>query len=136
MSERLEALLRELIEKEGFTDFRAGGAVGFDSVAALTVLKLKEDYPNVKLHLILPCKNQERFFSAFERNLYKYTIEKADSVSYIQEKYSDGVMHIRNRALVTGSDLCIAYLAIAKGGTFQTVNIARRQKVRVINVYK
>ncbi len=136
MSERLEALLRELIEKDGFTDFRAGGAVGFDCIAAISVLKLKQEYPHIKLHLVLPCKNQDRYFSPMEKRLYKYVLANADSAVYMQERYSNGVMFVRNRALVSGADLCVAYLARLKGGTYQTVNIARREKVRVINVYK
>ena len=62
LANKLEKLLIDLIEKENYTDFRAGGARGFDTLAALVVLKLRERYPQIKLHLFLPCKNQEKYF--------------------------------------------------------------------------
>ena len=40
LSDRLEEKLIDLIENEDFTEFRAGGARGFDSLAAVTVLGL------------------------------------------------------------------------------------------------
>ena len=133
---KLTNKLIDLIENEGFTDFRAGGARGFDSFAAMVVLKLKKKYPHIKLHLILPCKGQENRFSPIEKQIYSFALENADSVTYIQERYSEGVMFVRNRALVDGSDLCIAYLEKLRGGTYQTVNYARKQGVKTINVLK
>ena len=136
IEKKLEKKLTDLIVNEGFTDFRAGGAVGFDSIAALVVLKLKEQFPHVKLHLILPCKKQDRYFTAIERQIYKYTIEKADSVSYVEEHFSRGAMLARNRVLVDGSDLCIAYLEKLEGGTYYTVNYARKKRVATVNLLR
>ena len=133
---KLEKKLIELIENENFTDFRAGGATGFDSIAAMTVMNLKKRYPHVKLHLMLPCKNQEKYFSPLEKQLYRFAIAGADSVVYIQENYSREAMFARNRALVDGADLCIAYLEKLSGGTYQTVNYARKKKVNTINLLK
>lgn len=132
----VERALVRLIEDEGVTVFRAGGARGFDCIAASCVLHLKARYPHVKLHLILPCKDQEKYFARHEKLIYKYVLEGADTVHYIQERYSNGVMAIRNRALVDGSDVCLAYLSRLSGGTYQTVNMARKSGLRVLNVYK
>ena len=134
--ERLEKKLIELIEIEDFTDFRAGGARGFDSVAALAVLNLKKSYPHIKLHLILPCKNQEKYFSPMDKKLYNYVFDNADSLTYIQEHYTKEAMFARNRALVDGADLCLAYLEKLEGGTYQTVSYARKNKVKTINLLK
>ena len=136
LEKRLENKLIDLIENEGFTDFRAGGARGFDTMAAMTVIKLKKKYPHIKLHLLLPCKNQDVYFLPFEKQLYRFAISEADSVTYIQERYSREAMFARNRALVDGSDLCIAYLEKLEGGTYYTVNYARKQKVKAINLYR
>lgn len=136
ISAKLEKVLIELIEVENFTDFRAGGAVGFDSIAALTVLKLKERYPHIKLHLILPCADQDYRFSPLEKQIYRYTKARADSVQILQKHYTSGIMHVRNRALVDGTDLCIAFLEKLEGGTYYTVNYARKNKVKTINLLK
>lgn len=133
---KLEKKMIELIENENFTDFRAGGAKGFDTIAAMTVLKLKKRYPHIKLHLMLPCKDQDRYFLPLEKQLYRFIIAQADSVVYIQEKYSREAMFARNRALIDGSDLCVAYLGRLSGGTYQTVNYARKKKVKTINLLK
>lgn len=136
MDSRLENAIIHLIENEGVTDFRAGGAVGFDTFAALKVLKLKNKYPHVKLHLILPCKNQDKYFSSFEKSIYQLIIAYADTITYIQENYTKGVMLARNRALVDGAEVCLAYMERLRGGTYQTVNYARRNNVKVINLLK
>lgn len=44
LEKRLEAELCNLIHC-GFTKFRAGGALGFDTLAAQAVLRLREQYP-------------------------------------------------------------------------------------------
>ena len=44
LSERLYTILEKIIKEDEVTDFYAGGAVGFDSISALNVLRLKEKY--------------------------------------------------------------------------------------------
>ena len=57
---RLYDILERAINKESVTDFYSGGAVGWDELTARTVLKLREIYPQIKLHLVLPCSNEEQ----------------------------------------------------------------------------
>ncbi len=131
---RLKKLIPRLLE-EGYTDFRTGGAVGFDALAALQLLDAREKHPEIKLHLILPCKDQDRGFSDIQRRVYHYTIRRADSVHYLQDSYSSGVMLARNRALVDGSDLCISFMTRLSGGTYSTVSYARKCGIRTVNLY-
>ena len=53
----LDLALERLIES-GVTVFRTGGAIGFDTLAALAVLKKKEIHSKLRLELILPCQDQ------------------------------------------------------------------------------
>lgn len=53
----LKAELMTLIDK-GYHYFVAGGALGFDTIAAQTVLELKTKFPHIKLILVLPCETQ------------------------------------------------------------------------------
>ena len=131
---KLEDLLVDLIENEGYTVFRAGGALGFDTLAALCVLHLKKKYPEIQLHLILPSKDQDKYFSAQEKLYYELTLKHADKITYIQDAYSDGVMMKRNRALVNGSDICLALLRKNSGGTYLTTQYAIKQRVKVVNL--
>ena len=59
LAAKLEDTITGLIDR-GIRFYGAGGARGFDTLAAGTVLKLKPSYPNIKLILVLPCLTQTR----------------------------------------------------------------------------
>ena len=59
IKKRTKQILIEAIE-QGYRYFGVGGALGFDMLAAQTVLELKGEYPEIKLILVLPCENQTR----------------------------------------------------------------------------
>lgn len=120
----------------GAISFRAGGAVGFDTVAALCVLELKEAYPQIKLDLILPCRDQSSGWNSENTRAYNYILSHADSVKYITDTYCSGCMYERNRALVDGSDVCIAYLERSSGGSAYTYTYALKNNIEVINIYE
>lgn len=124
----------EALAVAGFDEFRAGGALGFDTVAAMAVIKVREQYPHIRLVLYVPCKGQERSWQPKDQQRYKKIWELADEVKVLSEHYYKGCMFVRNRALVDGSDLCVAYLKEKKGGTAMTVQYAQKQKVTVINM--
>ncbi len=119
----------------GCTEFRVGGALGFDTLAAQRVLALRETHPTCHLHMILPCRDQEMRWPLADRIAYRKVLERANRVTYVQEEYTQGCMYIRNRALVDGSDVVIAYLKRNGGGTAYTCRYAEKQGVRVINTY-
>ena len=118
----------------GFTEFRTGGALGFDTLAAERVLAMCETHPTCHLHLILPCHDQDKSWSARERAAFSAIKERAHSVRYMRDTYTPDCMHARNRALVDGSDLCLAYLKKNVGGTLYTCSYALKQGVRLINL--
>ena len=70
---RLKSLLEELIA-QGACRFRAGGATGFDTVAALCVLELREKHPHINLELILPCHDQTKNWGEMDKRVYEYII--------------------------------------------------------------
>ena len=118
----------------GFTEFRTGGARGFDTLAAERVLHLRETHPQCRLHLILPCADQDKRWNAAERARYADIKARANEVHTLFTQYTPECMHARNRALVDGSDLCISYLLENRGGTLYTCTYALKKGVRVINV--
>ena len=118
----------------GFTEFRTGGALGFDTLAALRVLAARKTRPKIRLHLILPCRDQAARWSSRDAKLYERILERADEVTWVQDTYSAGCMHARNRALVNGSQCCLAFMTSSDGGTAYTVSFAEKQGVRVINL--
>ena len=123
------------IEK-GYRFFETGGALGFDTMAAQTILELKEIYSQIKLILVLPCITQTKSWLKDDIDEYNRIKELADEVVYTSKEYSKGCMHKRNRYLVDHSTLCICYLTESKGGTAYTVKYAESKGVRVINIAK
>jgi len=129
---RLRRTVRQLAES-GITTFRAGGAVGFDMLAALCVLEVREQL-GLRLELYLPCRNQADRWSPRDKEFYYHILESADRVEYVSEAYTYSCMYDRNRRMVDGSDVCVAYLKHSTGGTAYTVNYANQKNVKVINI--
>lgn len=133
LPELLEQVISELCER-GATTFRTGGAMGFDTVAALKVLDMKEKYPQIRLELILPCRNQTERWDEISKQTYQYILRKADSHRFLFDTYFEGCMLERDRCLVEGSDVCVAYCARSQGGTAYTFTLAMRAGLELINL--
>lgn len=133
IEKRTEEALIEAI-KQGYQFFGAGGALGFDTLAAQTVLRLKETYPQIKLILVLPCLSQARGWRPEDIAEYERIKAAADKVVYTSQEYTRDCMFKRNRHLVDNSSLCIAYLTENSGGTAYTVDYARFKGLIIKNV--
>ena len=133
---RLDETIDSLLA-EGVTTFRAGGALGFDTLAALTVLAKREKEPSIRLELCLPCKDQTRGWDDRSVEIYNFILSRADKVTFLHESYTKSCMLERNRFMVDGSDVCVAYCKnpdSPRGGTSYTVRYAKKVNVRVINL--
>ncbi len=131
----IRAKLREILIKcieDGYCDFYNGGARGFDLLSAEELLELKKSYPHVRLHIIVPCSNQTRGWREEDVIRYENVTVLADEVKCLSPVYFDGCMQIRNRYMVDNSDLLIAYLERASGGSAYTVRYAEKQGLKVI----
>lgn len=134
----LPALLKAEIARQaekGAVHFRAGGAIGFDTLAALCVLEQKKKYPHIQLDLILPCRDQDAEWNESNRQAYRFVLQSADSVSYVRERYCEGCMLERDRRLVEGSDACIAFLTKSRGGTAYTAAYALKSGLEFVNLF-
>ncbi len=129
----LEETIISLIKK-GVCYFGAGGALGFDTMAALTILKLKEKYPHIKLILVLPCENQTYKWQQKDIDIYENIKSKCDKYVYTSKYYYNGCMFKRNKHLVDNSKYCICYLIKKTGGTAFTVNYAMSKNLIIYNL--
>ena len=118
----LRQIIRELVTTDGITTFYSGGAQGFDTLAAMTVLEARESFPEIRLVVVLPYANQVDRWSA------------ADEVICLADRYYTGCMFVRNRYLVDHSSLCVSYQTKQTGGTAYTVKYALKKGVKVINL--
>ena len=129
----LTKLVAEMYER-GFRNFCCGGAVGFDTIAEKVVLALREEHPDVRLVLILPCHEQTKKWKAEDVAVYEQILTLADEVIYTSEHFTPFCMHVRNRRLVDESSLCIAYLVTDAGGTAYTVKYATQKGIEIIRM--
>lgn len=131
----LEKAIEELIER-GVVFFGNGGAVGFDLLAAAAVLKPKEDYPHIRLVMVLPCPPEQRSsrWSDEQKKRYYEILGQADKVRILSPQYTDKCMLARNRHMVDNSGYLICYLREQRGGTFYTVNYAERQGIKILRL--
>lgn len=126
----LKAVLAEQIAalvNAGFTQFLSGMAEATDTWSALSVLGLRVKNPTIKLHCILPCKEQADKWSASSRDLYHSILDRADSIVYVSRSYYKNCMLDRNRFLVDhAATLLAVYNGERRGGTAATIRHAQR----------
>ena len=108
-------------------------ALGFDTVAAESIINLKKNF-DIKLTACLPCSDQSSRFSEFNRQKYNSILSRCDKVITLNESYRAGCMHERDRYMVDNSDVLVCFLRRNKGGTFYTVNYAKKTGKPVIEL--
>ncbi len=131
----LEKAIISLIER-GVVFFGSGAALGFDQEAATAVLKLKKDYPHIRLVMVLPCppEQQSLKWNEQQRKRYYDLLERADKVRILSPQYTKSCMLDRNRHMVDCSAYLICYLREQHGGTFYTVSYAEQQGLEILRL--
>ncbi len=129
---KTEEIIIGLIQK-GFKTFIAGGARGFDTLAAQCVLRLKEIY-DIRLVIAVPCRDQSNGWNKSDKASYDNILKHSDEVIVLSEEYTKDCMHKRNRFMVDNSKICVAYLTKMTGGTLYTVNYAADNDKEIIFV--
>ncbi len=133
IKEPLIKIIKELYEN-GYRYFGAGGAGGFDFLASQAVLDLKEIYPDIKLIIVIPCKDYYDRWTRDDKNDYMEILKKADKVKILSDHYYRGCMQVRNKHLVDASSVCVYYKYTDTGGTAFTVNYAKKTGIHTIGV--
>lgn len=131
----LEKQILFLYQTHKVHTFISGGALGFDMLAAKTVLHLQNQIPELSLFVYLPCYGQEKFWSDFQRYEFRLLLSKAEQYRYITPgPYTKDCMKKRNYAMVEDSSFGIAYYTLFKSGTGQTVRYAKSRFLSLYNI--
>ncbi|MBO5226587.1 MAG: DUF1273 family protein [Ruminococcus sp.] len=137
LKQKLNITLKTLI-RNGITDFYAGGALGWDSFCEIAVLRLRSQHPQIRLHLILPCSEDEQTakWNNKQKSAFHAILTAADSVEYISQNYYTGCMKERNARLIALSDFCVCYYdhKNSASGTGQTVRMALSKGIKIYNL--
>ena len=135
VEKRLDHMIDEMYN-DGYRIFLSGGAIGFDTLAALCVIRKRLVYNDIKLHLILPCGDQDEKWDFKNKAVYNRIKAAADDVYVMSEKYIDGCMFLRNDELIKRSSACIAfYNGVKGGGTRYTFSRCMENGYKVLNTY-
>ena len=120
--------------ENGYRTFLCGGARGFDTLAALEVLKFRKSHPEIRLVIAVPCATQADRWTAEDRITWQTVCDSADEVNILSETYYNGCMQARNRYMVDASSLCLCYLVRFEGGTWSTVRYALHRGLILMNL--
>ena len=135
--QEISALLSRAVSEayaDGYRDFYCGGALGFDTLAAQEVLKLRKEKKDIRLLLAIPCADQPARWSLNDQDVYQRIFSQANERTILFPDYTPGCFLARNRHMVDRSTLCICYLYSLRGGTAQTVRYAVSRDLRVVNL--
>ncbi len=133
---RLTNIIFSLTE-DGCYTFMSGLAMGFDIIAAETVLLLKKAYKKASITLMcaVPFIEQSSGFTDEWKERYNAVLEKADKTVLISDKYFKGCYDRRNKFMVDRSDYVVTWFDGRAGGTKNTVEYAEKTGKTVINLY-
>lgn len=132
VEQRLEGLIRDLLQQQEYVEFLVGRNGEFDQLAASAVLRVKRlaGGDNSSLVLVLPyvtaefANNQESFADYYDE------IEISEAAA---DKHFKAAIQARNREMVDRSDLLICYVTHKSGGAYRTVQYAKRQGKKILN---
>ena len=65
---------------EGYRSFYCGCALGFDTIAAYQVIRLRQLHPDVRLILAVPCKNQPDLWAEKDKAAYQKILDASDEI--------------------------------------------------------
>lgn len=121
----------KVLIKQGYKKFLCGMALGFDLLCLEILCELKQTN-DIYLKACIPCLDQPAKFDKFDRENYNYLLNICDEKIIIYNSYEKGCMLKRDRLMVDECDILLAYLRKDYGGTFYTVNYAKKKNKKII----
>ena len=112
---KLKEEIKKLISL-GVDTFLCGMAIGFDLLAAETVLSLKKKNPQIKLIACIPCIGQEKYFSKADQKRYVDAVKKTDERIILADSYYRGCMQARDKYMAERGDVMLAYCTKRREG--------------------
>ena len=124
------------LANQGVNRFYCGMAMGFDIIAAETVVLLKKARKDldIKLICVVPFPNQEDGFGSYWKEKYNRIIDNSDEKIIISDSYHKGCYQIRNKYMVDNSDFVLTWFDGKSGGTKNTLDYASSRNRKIFNI--
>lgn len=128
--ENLTKIIVDLIENYGVTDFYCGFRGNFDELCSTIISKLKLNYKNIKLSMVLsyhPSKKEDNF-----QPLY------IDDSVYLLNRYVPPALAIieTNKMMVDCSDFIVCGVKYTFGGANTAIEYAERKKKNIVYLFE
>ncbi len=120
--------------RSGYLRFLCGMARGADLIFCEEALKLRSDHPEIRICAIIPCEEQTESWPLSEKKRYTLLSSQCDEQIVLQKEYTPDCMQKRNRFMVDNSSLLIAAYNGSHGGTMQTMLLARRGGLSILEI--
>lgn len=122
--EETEAAIRALVEVGGVREFLCGGMGEFDAACAAAVRRMKAEFPQLRLCLVLPSMSKAAMDMREMQSAYDEIVipEESDQAHFKQR------ITLRNRFMVDASDIVLACVRRNYGGAYQTARYAAKKK--------
>lgn len=127
---KLDCLLEHCVNS-GFDVFISGLALGFDTFACESVLKLKKKNPQIEMICAIPCKSQADIWCDADKQRYEKILTKSNPV-YVSNEYYKGCFIRRNHFMVDKADLVVACFNGLSGGTKSTIEYAIKKQKKIL----
>lgn len=132
VEERLYKECERLITEHEIIEFLVGNYGNFDRIAMNTVCKLRQDYPSIKLNLVIP------YLTKTIANSAKYYSDHYNEV-IISDISANTPIRLKiikcNEFMINSSDFIICYVTHSWGGAARTLAYAHQKgHIEIINL--
>lgn len=133
IEKRLDRLLHNIITQKEYVEFLIGREGEFDLLAAFVIRRAVKNYGcgNTSFILVLPYMKAE-----YRNNKHKY-LEYYDEIEICTESseaHYKSAIQVRNKNMVDRSDLVVCCIQRNSGGAYKTVQYAKKQNCRIVNL--
>lgn len=126
--DKIAAIVEELIENCGVTDFYNGFRGEFDRLCAEIVFGLMRKYPFLKNHMVLSYHPNKEFVLPQWFSDSLYLLEKS-----VLPKYA---ISYTNQCIVQKAEYIVSGVMLHSGGAWAACEYARRQKKKIICIFE
>lgn len=132
---RLDKLLHDLINQKEYVEFLIGQDGEFDLLASSVIKRAIRNYGygNTSFILVLPYMKAKYRYN--EKNYLDYYDEVEICAESAKAHYKSAIQ-VRNRNMVDRSDLVVCCIQHKSGGAYKTVQYAKKQNCRILNIAK
>ena len=127
----LKAVIADAVEaayEAGFRHFICGMATGIDTYFGEAVAALRDERPEITLEAAAPFRGHAESLPRSQQERCARLLAACDTVTVLSEERTRRCMMERNRYMVDRSSLVIAVYDGKRGGTYNTVRYAEKQK--------